>query len=248
MGDNSIIIKFQRVFQLNKLLNRISASPLNLPEDFTITCHSGALNTEDNSLDSIIKLVEYGAQTVEIDVSFRPDGSPCAIHKNEPSQNEGAPLEDIFKAVAQSDTCKMNLDLKSFVNLPVIDELVEKYNLTGRAFYTGVGAEWCETVRNNSTLPYYLNASVVTDKLNPEKSAEKLCKKIKDCGAIGLNCQYNNVTSALCKALHKNNLLLSAWTADKKIIQCRLLAIGVDNITTKRPDSLDYCIVNWGRF
>ena len=248
MGDNSIIIKLQSVFQLNKLLNLISASPLNLPEGFTVTCHSGALDTEDNSLQSVEKLVSYGAQIVEIDVSFRPDGTPCAIHKNEPSQNEGGNLEDIFKAVAVSDTCKMNLDLKSVKNLPAVDELVEKYNLTGRAFFTGVGVDWCETVRNNSKLPYYLNSSVVNDRLNPEKSAEKICEKIKECGALGLNCHFTDASETLCRTLHKNNLLLSAWTANKKLVQCRLLAMGVDNITTRRPDLLDFCIRNWGRF
>ena len=248
MGDSSIIIKLQSVFQLNKLLNRISAVPLNLPDGFTVTCHSGALDTEDNSLYSVKKLVAYGAQIVEIDVSFRPDGTPCAIHKDEPSQNEGNDLEEIFKAVAVSDTCRMNLDLKSVKNLPAVDELLERYNLNGRAFFTGVGIDWCETVNNNSSLPYYLNASVKTDRLNPEKSAEKICETIRNCGAIGLNCHFTDASETLCRTLHKNGLLLSAWTANKKVVQCRLLAMGVDNITTKRPDLLKFCVENWGSF
>ncbi|MBR6005419.1 MAG: glycerophosphodiester phosphodiesterase, partial [Clostridia bacterium] len=157
-------------------------------------------------------------------------------------------LEEILKAVAVSDTCRMNLDLKSVKNLPAVDESLEKYNFKDRAFFTGVGVEWCETVRNNSSLPYYLNASVITDKLNPEKSAEKICEKIINCGAIGLNCHFTDASEEICRALHKNNLLLSVWTANKKAVQCRLLAMGVDNITTRRPDRLDYCIKNWGRF
>ena len=249
MGDcKSISIRFGSIFRINDFLNRISSSPLSLPDGFTVTCHAGALNTVNNSVESIEKLVSYGAQVVEIDVSFRPDGSPCVIHKDSPSQNEGAELDDILRAVAKSDTCKINLDLKNVRNLPAVDALVNKYNLAGRAFFTGVGIDWCETIKNNSALPYYLNGSALPDKPGSLKNAEALCKKIKDCGALGLNCQYSNATASLCNALHKNGLLLSAWTADKKIIQCRLLAMGVDNITTKRPDVLDFCIKNWGRF
>lgn len=249
MSDaKSIRIKLENAFQINKLLNKISKNPLELPEGFTITCHAGALNTVNNSVESVEKLVAYGAQVVEIDVSFRPDGSPCVIHKESPSQNEGAELDDILRAVSVSDTCKINIDLKSINNLPAVDKLVEKYNLSERAFFTGVGVDWCETVKNNSSLPYFLNGSAIPDKPGTEKNAEALCAKIKECGAIGLNCQYSNVSETLCKTLHKNGLLLSAWTADNRIIQCRLLAVGVDNITTKRPDVLSLCIKNWGRF
>ena len=246
MSENKSV-RINRIF-VNKVLNKISRNPLSLPEGFTVTCHAGALKTENNTVASIEKLIEYGAQVVEIDVSFRPDGTVCVIHKDEPSQNEGAEFDAVLNAVAKSDKCKINLDLKSIKNLPAVDKSIEKYNLSGRAFFTGVGENWCKTVSENSSLPYYLNDCAKIDNSNPEKNAEMLCRKIIDCGAIGLNCHYSGVSETLCRALHKNGLLLSVWTADKKIIQCKLLAAGVDNITTKRPDVLEYCIKHWGGF
>ena len=35
---------------------------MNLPSDFTITCHAGALGTKANTVDSVRTAVKWGAQ------------------------------------------------------------------------------------------------------------------------------------------------------------------------------------------
>ena len=44
--------------------------PLNLPENFTYTAHTGCCGTEDNSLEAIKVGVEHGANIVEFDLYF----------------------------------------------------------------------------------------------------------------------------------------------------------------------------------
>ena len=46
----------------------------------TITAHSGAFGTPDNSLEYVKKVLEEHCEIFEIDVTFRPDGTPVVIH------------------------------------------------------------------------------------------------------------------------------------------------------------------------
>ena len=230
------------------LLNSLSREPLNLPECFTITCHAGALDTPENKLEGMKSLVRSGAAVVEMDVSFRPDGTPCTIHKDAPGLNEGDDFDAMLSAVAESDSCMINLDLKAWHNLPEVDRLVKKHGLLSRVFYTGVGRDRVEQVRTTSVIPYYLNASVPADKRNDPAAMAGFAKEMKEMGALGLNTQFLNVSKTVVSAVHDCGLLVSAWTANDRSTQCQLLALGVDNITTLRPDVLKECIELWGKF
>ena len=56
-----------------------------LPHGFTITAHTGCEGTPDNSLDSIRAGVAAGADIVEIDLHFLPDGTPVSPLSTAPS-------------------------------------------------------------------------------------------------------------------------------------------------------------------
>ena len=90
---------------------------MNLPSDFTITCHAGALSTKANTVDSVRTAVKWGAQIVEFDVTFRPSGLPVIIHSGSPSESEGELLSEALAAVAESNTCRINLDLNHRITL-----------------------------------------------------------------------------------------------------------------------------------
>ena len=210
----------------------------------TITAHSGAFDTPDNSLEFVRKVLDENCEIFEIDVTFRPDGTPVIIHKGSPGSNEGILLEDAFSLLCENGSIQLNLDLKSTANLPAVDELLKKYGLIDRAFFTGVGKEWAETVRANSSLPYYLNADIPTFLRNYGKSVRKCAKETKDCGAIGLNTHYPNIKGDAVKLFHEEGLLVSVWTVnDEKTIK-KMLACGVDNITSRHPDLVKKCIAD----
>ena len=207
-----------------------------LPEDFTITFHSGALNQEKNSLESIKHSIDYGADVVEVDVSFRPDLVPVIIHKNNPKKNEGELFEEAVKIVSADPKCRMNLDLKNFANLPEIDKIIKKYNMISRVFYTGVSEEWVEIVKKNSIIPFYLNFKVNKLSYYKKKNAIAFAKKVKKLGAIGFNVRYINASKNLCLAIRNEGLLLSIYVVnDIKTIK-RVLLLYPDNITTNKID------------
>lgn len=206
-----------------------------LPEGFSITFHAGAEGTKENSLESVQFSVDNNADIAEFDVTFRQDGTPVIIHSDHPGDDEGESFEEALKIVATHPSCRINLDLKNVSNLPVVDELVGKYGLTDRVFYTGVENKWADTVKKNSAIKYYLNHGVTPEESLSRKAAEKLAEEIKTCGAIGLNSHFLNASKLVCDVMHENGLLVSFWTVNELPDMERILKVGPDNITTRCP-------------
>ena len=176
----------------------------------TVTAHSGAFDTPDNSLEYIRRVLDAGCGILEMDVTFRPDGTPVLIHKGSPADDEGIYLSSALELIAASPALRMNLDLKSVRNLPAVDRMLRLFGLFDRAFFTGVGQRWVPAVRRHSELPYYLNAGL------PEKLRG----------------------NAVACALHKRGLALSVWTVNEEADARRVLALDVDNVTSRHPDMI----------
>lgn len=210
----------------------------NLPEGFTITCHAGSMLTKPNSLQSVKESVDWGADIVEFDVSFRPDGTPVIIHNSSPSANQGEFLDKALAIVAESKTCRINLDIKSKTNLPAVDKLVREYALLDRVFYTGVFEDWVETVRNTSDIHYYLNHKISETEVLNEAEAVAVAEKAKALGAIGINSNLEYSSKLFTDIMHKNGLLVSLWTANSPSDMIKCLDAKPDNITTKKPNIL----------
>ena len=209
-----------------------------LPEGFTVTAHSGAFDTPDNSLAFVRRAVEGPCDIIEMDVTFRPNGDPVIIHSGAPNETEGIPLGEAFRLIAAHPTLKMNLDLKSTKNLPAVDALLAEHGLTERAFYTGVGESWVDTVRKNSAVSYYVNTDFSYALKRSARGADEAAKKLKALGAIGLNTHYNDVSATVVRAMHDNGLLVSLWTANTPRAMRRCLILCPDNVTTRHPDKL----------
>lgn len=221
--------------------NKVDFS-VELPDDFTVTCHAGALFTSPNTLRSVRAAVEWGAQIVEFDVSFRPDGTPVIIHNSSPAANEGVLLADALSIVAKSPSCKINLDIKSTANLAAVDELVKQNGLLDRVFYTGVFEDWVETVRKNSIIPYYLNYNISKEEAQSKEAVQAVADKTKSLGAMGINSNHENASDLFVETAHDNGLFVSLWTANKIEDMCRVVKLKPDNITTKHPAVLNSII------
>lgn len=229
----------------NREIAQIKQMPLALPEGFTLTAHAGAMLTRANSLWSIRQSLETDADVIEFDVTFRPDGTPVIRHDEAPSQRQGTLLSEALALVAEHDSMKINLDLKAFWNLPAVQELVETAGMLERVFFTGVKREETERVRQDCPkIPYYLNAAVESGATDA-KFLRALAEEVKTCGAIGINLNYAGASRELCDIMHENGLLVSVWTVNNRLDMHKMLALGPDNITTKRPNKLLKMIELW---
>lgn len=209
-----------------------------LPAGFTVTAHSGAYNTPDNSLEFVKRVLAEGCGVIEMDVTFRPSGVPVIVHDGAPKETEGVLLAEVFSLIAQSPAPRMNLDLKSTVNLPAVDALLREYGLFARAFYTGVGKDWAPAVKAASAVPYYLNLDVSKAARTDPAAADALSETVLSFGAVGLNVHYDCVSALNVSSAHAHGLLASLWTANNEQAMLKCLAMAPDNITTRHPDKL----------
>ena len=209
----------------------------NLPEKFTYTAHTGCVKTADNSLEAIEEGIKYGADIIEFDLNFLKDGTPVLSH-DKPKGNE-ITLDKAFKKVSEYEDVKVNVDVKTVDNLKAVYPLAQKYGIEDRIFYTGINLDFVEAVKKDSSeVPYYLNVNVIKPKKQTPEYLEELVKTVKDSGAVGINFNKDNATKKLVDTFHENDLLVSIWTVNKKRKMYKILFLGPDNITTRRPDKL----------
>ena len=116
-----------------------------------------------------------------------------------------------------------------------MERLVIKHGLENRAFLTGVLNKFVDEVKKQcKVLKHYIN--VYYDDGLP--AFEDIVAHVRETESIGINLHYSYITPELVEAMHKENLLVSAWTANDTDVMIKLINMGVDNITTRHPDKL----------
>ncbi|MBQ7740943.1 MAG: glycerophosphodiester phosphodiesterase [Eubacterium sp.] len=220
---------------------------LKFVDDFTITVHTGAFGTPDNSLEFIEKVIKSDADMLEVDVRQRPDGTVVMGHDIITTNSAGVELEKAFELIKDTDI-KVNLDIKDINSLIKLRELVVKYGLKERVFMTGIEPYQTDAIKDKCPdIPYYINYSPSRFKIFSESYQQKLLDLLKKTGAIGINCNHRYSSKPLSNMLHYNGYKLSVWTVDKKYNMKRVLLNQPDNITTNEYDLLNEIIDNWGK-
>ncbi len=244
MKKKKLLIRFSVLFVSILTLFIISLKELEklkteiLSKNFTYTAHTGCVKTPDNSLKAIETGIKYGADIVEFDLNFLPDGTPVLSH-DKPKGKE-VTLEEAFKKVSEYNDVKVNVDIKNVQNLKIIYPLAQKHGIEDRIFYTGVNMDFLTAVKKDSPeVPYYLNVSVEKPKKQTPEYLENLVKTVKNTGAVGINFNKDHATKKLVDTFHKNDLLVSIWTVNKKRKMYKILLLKPDNITTRKPNILE---------
>lgn len=209
----------------------------NLPASFTCTAHTGCMGTEQNTIEAIRKGVQAGADTVEFDLNFDKNNNPVLSH-DAPKGGE-VTLDEAFEEISKHSGITVNVDVKSVAALGKVIPLAEKHGILDRIFYTGISEKWVEAVRRDSKgVPYFLNVSVNIFLKNNSLYLGYLAKKVKNCGAIGINFNKKGATPKLTEIFRAKGLLVSIWTANTEEEMRKALACSPDNVTTRNPDIL----------
>lgn len=218
-------------------MNEYKNADVTLPKGFTITAHTGCMDTEENSLESIKVGAENGASIVEFDLYFTKDGEPVLAH-DEPVGGE-VTLDEAFEYISGIDNIKVNVDVKTCDALQKVYPSAQKCGIENRIFYTGINEEDIETVKKDSPeVTYYLNMDVDKSKATDKDYLLSLVEKVKNAGAVGINFNYKSATKELVDVFHENGLLVSIWTVNDEYNMYKILSFAPDNITTRNPDEL----------
>ena len=224
-------------------LNKYKNMKVTLPQNFTITAHTGCMGTKENSVESMQVGVDNGAKVIEFDVHFTDDGVPVLSH-DEP-KGEKLSLNVAFDFLAQNENIKANVDMKSVDNMTAVRKAAMKKGVMNQIFFTGINTEFVEAVKTNSNdIEYYLNVDVDKKKNTDQEYLKSLVAQVKDAGAVGINFNYKSASKELVDYFHENDLLVSIWTVDRKMDMYKVLEMAPDNITTRNPDKLSEIIKN----
>lgn len=221
---------------------------LTFMENFTITAHSGAYNTAENSIEYIKAAIDNNADVIEFDIRQRPNGTLVMNHDLVVTNNDGVELTEVF-ALLKSCDAMINLDIKETRTLNALHDLLIEYGIYERAFLTGIESLDVAAVKESSCadMDYYLNCQPSRLKIFTEDYKEKLLKTLEETGAVGVNCNYKYASGQLSDLMHENGYKLSVWTVNSESIMKRVLMLNPDNITTKQVELLHSTIDNWGK-
>ena len=220
---------------------------LTFVDGFTITAHTGAYNTTDNTVESITTAIEKGIKVIEIDIRQRPDGTLVMGHDIIVTNSDGVELASAFEVIKDTDV-RFNLDIKETRVLKTLHDMIVEYGLIDQVFLTGIEQGQVKAVVENCPdVDYYINNIPSRIKIFSEDYQQEIIEMLEETGAVGINCNYANASRTLSDLLHKNGYLLSIWTLDTTRQMKRALVIQPDNITTRNPDKLKEVIKNWGK-
>lgn len=220
---------------------------LNFVDGFTITAHSGAYDTPDNTIEGIQTALDHGVAAVEIDVRQRLDGTVVMGHDIITTNTDGVELTSVFDLAQQHDI-KLNLDIKDTRVLPELHRLITEYDLFDKVYLTGIETYQAKSVVAECPgVDFYVNYKPSRISIFSDDYQEKILEMLEETGAIGINCNHVYASRTLSILLHEHGYKLSEWTVDRTYEMKRALVNSPDNITTHNVDKLQGIIDNWGK-
>ena len=220
---------------------------LKFVDGFTITAHTGAYNTPDNSMESLEKAIEHGDASFEIEVRQRPNGTIVMSNDIINTNSDGTEITAAFQRVKKTDM-HLNLDIRETRVLKNLHDLIVDYSLTDRVTLTGIEVFQANKVKENCPgVEYYVNYMPSRINIFTEDYQQKIIDMLEKTGAIGINCNYKYASRTLSNLLHKNGYKLSIWTVDGKYQIKSALVNTADNITTNNPQKVQHIINKWGK-
>ncbi|MFE9927721.1 glycerophosphodiester phosphodiesterase [Streptomyces sp. NPDC005533] len=205
----------------------------------------------ENTLPSIRSAFARGADAVEIDVRLTRDGVPVLLHDETLQRLWGHDLR-------LDDVTAPQLKELTEGGVPTLrDALTDAGAAAGRLMLDLPGAS-PEAVRDVVGLvrecgarerTYYCagpNSMLAVRAADPDAEIALTWTTLSPPRRVlidavtprWLNYRFGLVSRELTDALHRDGLLVSAWTADTKWAMKRLVKAGVDSITTNRMSAL----------
>ncbi|GGT39247.1 glycerophosphoryl diester phosphodiesterase [Streptomyces atratus] len=222
----------------------------------TAVAHRGdPYRVRENTLPSIRSALERGADAVEVDVRVTRDGVPVLLHDStlerlwghdvrldrltheELTELTAGGVPTLRDALLAAGTHRVMVDLPGSTDDSVrrIVGVVRECGAGERAYYCA-GPDAMLRVRAADPSA---EIALTWTTLAPPRAA--LLDAVRP---RWLNYRFGLVDRELTDRLHRDGLLVSAWTADTKRTMRRLVRQGVDSITTNRVDALQRVLTN----
>lgn len=206
-----------------------------------VCAHAGCEGTPRDSLESVVAGIAAGADVVEIDLRFGPKGQPVLSHDPVGAGEEGRKvrLESVLDLLALHPQVALNLDLKEPHCALLLHQFLTTLRPRNRLYCTGLSHSQTSAFRAacpgidhaSNTVPWYYHLSS-----GPRKP--RALGRLRERGVMALNLDHHAVTPRIVETARRAGLQIHAWTVDNEEVARRMLALGVDSITTNRVAAL----------
>ncbi|MFE9058401.1 glycerophosphodiester phosphodiesterase [Streptomyces mutabilis] len=219
--------------------------------DVTAVAHRGdPYRYRENTLVSLRSALDRGADAVETDVRLTRDGVPVLLHDetlkrlwqhDRPLRSLSADevrgltagrVPTLAEALAATDGSRLMLDLPGGPGERAVRRIVGVVRECGaqdRVYYTAGPAAMLAVRAADPAAEIAMTWTTAA----PPRPALLAAVRPK-----WLNYRFGLVDGALAERVHGDGCLLSVWTPDTRRSMRRLIALGVDSITTNRIDTL----------
>lgn len=217
-----------------------------LDEDFIIEASNGCISQKKNTVEFIKTAYNSGANCIELDLTFDPSGVPY-IESSPYNINSGSlMLEQVLKLLSDDPIYKNDmLDLKvnSADNMPLVEELCTKYNMTGRVFLSGISVNQASYIKSNCSLPFYVTMDIKYS--NDKGYLSDIYSDISNSFAVGLICDADEMSDLLAAILHENWIDISFENINSKHDCIKALKKSPKRIKTNKPYEVLEIVQTW---
>ncbi len=223
-----------------------------------LTLHSGAAGTEPNSREYLNLAAKVHPDFVEVDVRVTSDGAavlhhdPFVLIKTEQNLIVEKSLKELLKIKPglltlgeAMDFCRgrklsMNLDLKDPDALEAIFREAEPRDFHGEFVFSGCDPPQIRAINRRS--PSYNALLSIQDKnlQDPGGSSMDYYSSMLDLSSelyiAGVNINHELCTPRMVEMARSANIPVAVWTVNGEADIRRCCELGIDSITTERPD------------
>jgi glycerophosphoryl diester phosphodiesterase len=155
---------------------------------------------------------------------------------------EGVPtLEEVFRRLASAKLQRLYVEIKG--DTPTKKDLLKETLALVQLFkleasVTLLSFDHQIIAEAKKLAPQVRTAATFAMIVNTIATQRSIIKVVKQANADEAALQFGLATRRMVEALHKNDIAVSVWTANNKIILRRLISSGVDAIMTNYPNRL----------
>ena len=221
-----------------------------------------------NSLEGIELSLSYGLEMMEIDVRCTRDGTLVLSHDDmvggtvisavsfdelRRAQPGTAALDDAFDLVG--DKTSLNLDIKDSASVSRVSSVVRAHGALDRCVVSCLESKWLAALADlEPTIPTFLSypadrggasqkpwlKPVVNGVVSLMRMAlpSRMPRMVRGLEGAGVTVYHPLITPRLVALARTMRLPLYAWTVDEPERMRQLVEMGVDGITSNRPDLL----------
>ena len=221
------------------------------PESGMITSENGFGENKKNSLLYVKAAFQNDVDCIEVDVCFDKDSTPYIAENAGEIDEKTMPLEYLLSFVDEEINASsqrshsINLHLTDASGIEEIDRLVKHYKMEEVCFLTGVNINQATYIRQNCSIPFYLDYEIEKAKVKDAEYASKVINHISQSGAVGINCKADAFSDILSIMLKENWLKISFYDVETELEIIEALRFSPNQIISENPQLVRSILTEW---